>query len=194
MRRTFICALVVLALAFAPFSGALAQANKPRVKFATNMGDIVIELEAARMPETVENFLAYVRAGHYDGTIFHRVIRGFVVQGGGFTRDYQRKTTRRPIRNEADKGLSNERRTIAMARTPDPHSATDQFYFNTRFNGMLNHRAKTPSGWGYAAFGKVVDGMNIVSRISRVPTGPGGPFLADVPQAPVVIEKASVLN
>jgi cyclophilin family peptidyl-prolyl cis-trans isomerase len=169
------------------------QAAKPKVLFQTTMGDITVELEPDRAPNTVANFLAYVKAGHYDGTIFHRVISNFMIQGGGFNRDYARLPTNAPIQNEADKGLSNERGTIAMARTSDPHSATDQFFINLKFNGSLDHRSKNGDGWGYTAFGRVVDGMNIVARIGLVKTGPGGPFPTDVPQEPVIIEKATVV-
>jgi len=170
------------------------QAPKPKVLFKTSMGDITVELEPDRAPNTVANFLAYVKAGHYDGTIFHRVISNFMIQGGGFNSDYRRLPTNAPIQNEADKGLSNERGTIAMARTSDPHSATDQFYINLKFNGSLDFRSKNGSGWGYTAFGRVIDGMNIVARIGLVKTGPGGPFPTDVPQEPVVIEKATIVQ
>jgi len=171
-----------------------AQAAKPKVVFKTNMGDITVELEPARAPNTVANFLSYVKEGRYDGTIFHRVINNFMIQGGGFDKNYNRLPTRAPIQNEADKGLSNERGTIAMARTSDPHSATDQFFINLKFNGSLDHRAKSDSGWGYTAFGRVTDGMNIVARIGLVKTGPGGPFPTDVPADPVVIEKATIVQ
>ncbi len=208
MRRIFLAALAVLFLVFSAPSGAPAQDatpggqapggqakdRKPRVLLQTSMGDMVLELEAARTPVTVENFLSYVRAGHYDGTIFHRVIRGFVIQGGNFTSDFGRKSTRATIRNEADRGLSNERGTIAMARTSDPHSASDQFFINMRFNGTLNHRSKSATGWGYTAFGRVVKGMNIASRISRVPTGAAGPFPSDAPLSPVILQKASIIS
>jgi len=171
-----------------------AQAAKPKVLFKTNMGDITVELEPDRAPNTVANFLTYVKEGHYDGAIFHRVINNFMIQGGGFNRDYNRLPTHAPIQNEADKGLSNERGTIAMARTSDPHSATDQFYINLKFNGSLDHRTKSDSGWGYTAFGRVTDGMNIVARIGLVKTGAGGPFPTDVPLEPVVIEKATIVQ
>lgn len=185
--------LVVGALSISAPDPADAQASKPRVLFHTNQGDFTVELEPERAPKTVANFLQYVREGHYDGTIFHRVVAGFVVQGGGFTADYRKLPTHGPIQNEADKGLSNERGTIAMARTSDPHSASDQFFINLKFNGSLDYRAKTTDGWGYTAFGRVVDGMNIVARIGNVPTGKGGPFDAEVPQQPVIIEKASII-
>ncbi len=193
MKRIFLAALAALIVCL-PVSPGSAEEKKPRVLLQTNMGDIVVELEAARLPLTVENFLAYVRSGHYDRTIFHRVVRSFVIQGGNFTPDFGRKETRGMIRNEADRGLSNERGTIAMARTRDPHSASDQFFINMRFNGMLNYRSKSERGWGYTAFGRVIEGMNIASRISRVPTGRIGPFPSDVPLDMVFVKKARVIN
>ncbi len=193
MRLLRIVGLLVALFAFAGAGDALAQ-GKPKVKFITSLGEFIVELEPEKAPGTVENFLGYVRDGHYTGTIFHRVIPGFVVQGGGFSREYRRRRTGAPIRNEADTGLSNERGTIAMARTSDPHSATDQFYINIRLNKGLDHTAKTRNGWGYTAFGRVIDGMRIISRISRVERGPGGPFRQDVPRTPVVIEKAEIIN
>ncbi len=171
-----------------------SAADNPKVLFKTNKGDITIELFPDKAPKTVANFLGYVRTKHYDGTIFHRVIASFVAQGGGFDKDYQRQPTKAAINIEADNGLSNERGTIAMARTGDPNSATDQFFFNLKFNGFLNHRSKTRQGWGYTVFGKVISGMNIVSRIARVPTGSGGPFSKDVPAEQVVLEAASVVG
>lgn len=185
--------LGALFLMLADTDPALAQA-KPKVLFKTNMGDITVELEPARAPNTVANFLAYVKEGHYDGTIFHRVINNFMIQGGNFTPDFRPVPTRAPIQNEADKGLSNERGTIAMARTSDPHSATDQFYINLKFNGSLDHRAKSGDAWGYTAFGRVTDGMNIVARIGLVKTGRSGPFDGDVPVEPVIIEKATIIS
>jgi peptidyl-prolyl cis-trans isomerase B (cyclophilin B) len=158
------------------------------------MGDFTIELEPEYAPSTVANFLQYVRDGHYDGLIFHRVIKAFMVQGGGFDDKYNKKPTREPIENEADKGIPNERGTIAMARTGDPHSATNQFFINVKFNGFLNHSSKTQQGWGYTAFGRVIDGMNIVGRISLMETGAGGPFGSDVPIEQVVIEKAEIIS
>jgi peptidyl-prolyl cis-trans isomerase B (cyclophilin B) len=168
--------------------------SKPKVLLKTNMGDITIELEPERAPKTVANFLTYVREGHYEGAIFHRVISNFMIQGGGFTSDLRRLPTKGPVQNEADRGLSNERGTIAMARTSDPHSATDQFFINLKFNGSLDHRSKSGDGWGYTAFGRVTDGMNIVARIGLVKTGSSGPFDSDVPVEPVVIEKATILS
>ena len=175
-------------------SGSLQAAGKPKVYFKTNIGDFTLELEPERAPKTVANFLQYVRDGHYDGLIFHRVIKAFMIQGGGFDKNCNKVPTREAIENEADKGISNERGTIAMARTNDPHSATNQFFINVKFNGFLNHRSKTSEGWGYTAFGRVIDGMNIVGRISRMETGSGGPFSSDVPKDKVVIERAKIIS
>jgi peptidyl-prolyl cis-trans isomerase B (cyclophilin B) len=142
----------------------------------------------------VENFLRYVREGHYDGTLFHRVIAGFMIQGGGFTREFRQKPVRAPIRNEADNGLKNRKGTIAMARTSDPHSATAQFFINVADNAFLDFRAPTSEGWGYCVFGRVVEGMDVVERIARVATGPGPGGHRDVPLEPVVIERARLLG
>ena len=168
-------------------------AGKPIVTFKTNMGDFTVQLEPERAPKTVANFLEYVRDGHYDGTIFHRVIAKFMVQGGGFLPNLQKRDTRGPITNEANTGLKNERGTIAMARTADPHSATAQFFVNVIYNRFLDHTAKTQQGWGYTAFGRVIDGMNIVGRMARVKTGTKGPY-SDVPDDPIIIEKATVIS
>ena len=161
------------------------------VKLTTNHGDIVIELDAEKAPETVKNFLAYVEAGHYDNTIFHRVINGFMIQGGGFEPGMKQKPTDAPIENEANNGLKNANYTVAMARTNVPHSATAQFFINVADNDFLNHTAPTPQGWGYAVFGKVVSGQDVVDRIKAVKTGRKG-FHDDVPNEDVVIEKAVV--
>ncbi|WP_200340436.1 peptidylprolyl isomerase [Rhodovibrio sodomensis] len=179
----------VLALSAPP---AQAQDGNPVVRLETNRGDIRIELFAERAPQSVENFLAYVRTDHYDGTIFHRVIPDFMIQGGGFTPDYTRKPTRDPIRNEADNGLSNDRGTVAMARTGQPHSATAQFFINLSDNEFLDHTAKTQRGWGYAVFGEVISGLGTVDEIGQVPTGSAGPFAKDAPQQPVVIQDVVV--
>jgi peptidyl-prolyl cis-trans isomerase B (cyclophilin B) len=192
-----IAGAALFTLALCMTDDAEAQTNpgaKPQVQFKTSMGEFTVELEPERAPKTVANFLAYVREGHYDGTIFHRVIKNFMVQGGGFTGDYRQKPTKGPIANEADRGLANDRGTIAMARTSDPNSATAQFFVNVVSNGFLNHTAKTAQGWGYTAFGRVTDGMNIVVRMSQVETGRGGPFDSDVPKSPIVIEKATIIR
>jgi cyclophilin family peptidyl-prolyl cis-trans isomerase len=169
--------------------GAAPAAANPRVVLETTQGPIVIELNAAEAPETVASFLAYVDAGHYDGTVFHRVIDGFMIQGGGFSADMGQKPTRAPIENEADNGLKNLRGTLAMARTGDPHSASAQFFINLVDNGFLDHTAKTTAGWGYAVFGRVVEGMATVDAIAKVRTGNRGGH-QNVPIEPVVVESA----
>jgi cyclophilin family peptidyl-prolyl cis-trans isomerase len=171
-----------------------AFAADPQVELKTNMGVIVIELNADKAPKTVENFLQYVKDGQYKGTIFHRVIPGFMIQGGGFSAEFTEKKTRGSIQNEANNGLKNDIGTIAMARTPDPHSASAQFFINLKNNDFLNFQSPTPQGWGYAVFGKVVKGMDVVSRIAGVETGPGKPPHQDVPRKAVVIEDARILG
>ena len=161
----------------------------PSVALETSHGRILLELYPDKAPKTVENFLQYVRSGFFDGTIFHRVIPDFMIQGGGFTSDMRQKPTRTPIQNEADNGVANARGTIAMARTNDPHSATAQFFINLKDNGFLNHTGKNPQGWGYTAFGKVVEGMDVVDKIARVKTARSG-MHENVPAEAVVIEKA----
>jgi peptidyl-prolyl cis-trans isomerase B (cyclophilin B) len=163
------------------------------IKMHTSMGVIGIELDAAKAPNTAANFERYVREGFYDGTIFHRVIDGFMIQGGGLTSNMMSKETHAPIKNEADNGLKNDRGTLAMARTGDPHSATAQFFINVKDNGFLNHRAPTPDGWGYCVFGKVVEGMDVVDRIKGVATTNAG-FHQDVPAEPIVIEKVEIVD
>ncbi|AOI57899.1 cyclophilin [Burkholderia territorii] len=162
------------------------------VELHTNHGVIKLELDAAKAPKTVENFLNYVKKGHYDGTVFHRVINGFMIQGGGFEPGLKQKPTDAPIDNEANNGLKNDTYTIAMARTNDPHSATAQFFINVNDNDFLNHSSPTPQGWGYAVFGKVVEGQDVVDKIKGVKTGNAG-FHQDVPTDDVVIEKAVVV-
>lgn len=161
------------------------------VTLETNYGNIKIELDAEKAPKSVENFLSYVKAGFYDETIFHRVINGFMIQGGGFTIDMQQKDTQAAIENEADNGLKNDAGTIAMARTMDPHSATAQFFINVADNDFLNHTGKNSQGWGYAVFGKVVEGMEVVEKIKALPTGSNGPH-QDVPVDSVIINKAVI--
>lgn len=162
------------------------------VELHTNHGVIKLELDAAKAPKTVENFLNYVKKGHYDGTVFHRVINGFMIQGGGFEPGLKQKPTDAPIDNEANNGLKNDNYTIAMARTNDPHSATAQFFINVNDNDFLTHSSPTPQGWGYAVFGKVVEGQDVVDKIKGVKTGNAG-FHQDVPADDVVIEKAVVV-
>jgi len=171
----------------------MAEKANPRVLISTSSGDITLELDEAKAPATTENFLSYVNAGFFDGTIFHRVISGFMVQGGGFTADMRQKPAARPIANEADNGLKNDRGTIAMARTSDPHSASSQFFINLVNNEFLNHKAKNGAGWGYAVFGKVVEGMDVVDAIARVATGTNGPH-SDVPKEPVVMEQVTLVE
>lgn len=161
------------------------------VEMQTSKGSIVLELYPDKAPETVANFLRYAKEGFYDGTIFHRVIEGFMIQGGGFEPGMHQKDTHEPIRNEADNGLANEAGTIAMARTPDPHSATAQFFINLKDNNFLNYSSPSPQGWGYAVFGRVIDGMEVVESIGRVETGSAG-MHQDVPVEDVVIEKVVV--
>ena len=175
---------LIVALAPAP-----TMAADPQVRLETSHGAIVLALDAAKAPATVENFLAYVDAGHYDGTLFHRVIPGFMIQGGGFDRDFQQKEVREPIQNEAGNGLRNLRGTIAMARTNDPHSATAQFFINSVDNAFLDHTGENPQGWGYAVFGRVTEGLEVVDAISQVKTGTKNGH-QDVPAEPVVLLKA----
>jgi peptidyl-prolyl cis-trans isomerase A (cyclophilin A) len=177
-------ALVLSAALLAAAAPALAQ----KVKMSTSQGDIVVELDAVKAPKTVQNFIQYVKAGHYDGTVFHRVIDNFMIQGGGMTADLKEKPTRMPIPLESRNGLNNDRGTIAMARTSDPNSATSQFFINVKDNGFLN-AAQSNDGNGYAVFGKVVSGMDVVDKIRVVPTGP-----RNVPVQPIVINKASILE
>lgn len=162
---------------------------QPTVQINTNLGPIVVELDSEKAPKTVANFMEYVKSGHYSGTTFHRVIRRFMIQGGGMTKDMVEKPTRAPIKNEADNGLKNEFGTIAMARTNDPHSAAAQFFINVNNNAFLNHTAKDDRGWGYAVFGKVTKGMELVEKISKSPTWPG-----DVPTEAIVIESMAVIK
>jgi cyclophilin family peptidyl-prolyl cis-trans isomerase len=180
--------LVVLSVA-AGSPGALAA--DPQVDLKTNFGTIRVELYPAKAPKTVANFLQYVKDGHYNGVIFHRVIPNFMIQVGGFEKGMKEKATRAPIENEAKNGLKNDLGTLAMARTNQPHSASAQFFINTKNNDFLN-QAQAQDGWGYAVFGKVVSGMDVVMKISQVPTGKVGPF-GDVPKEPVFIESATLV-
>ncbi len=164
-----------------------------RVKLATTLGDITLELNSEAAPETTRNFLEYVESGFYDGTIFHRVINGFMIQGGGMDSEMRQKSTNAPIRNEANNGLSNKTGTIAMARTSDPHSASAQFFINVKDNDFLDHSSETAQGWGYCVFGKVVEGMDTVNAIKEVATTSHGPH-QDVPAEPVSITSASVVD
>jgi len=186
---TAFLAIVVLSLG----TGAMAaDNNNPRVRLTTSHGAVVVELYPDKAPATVANFLKYVAAGQYNGTVFHRVIPGFMIQGGGFLPGMSQKPTGDPVKNEADNGLKNLTGTIAMARTGEPHSATAQFFINTMDNDFLNHRDTSQRGWGYAVFGKVVEGMDVVKRIEAVRTRTVGSF-GDVPVNDVIIEKAEAL-
>ncbi len=200
-------ALCGLVLFFTAASGALAQVNappapaaspgSPQVEIQTNMGTITAELYADKVPKTVANFLEYVKSSHYDGTIFHRVIDGFMIQGGGFNTKMQEKKTRNPVENEAGvgsrAGIGNRKYTLAMARTNAPHSATAQFFINTVENFGLDYRDSTPGGWGYAVFGRVIKGMDVVEKIVKVPTRTMGPF-ENVPAKPVIIESIKLVS
>ena len=183
--------LLAFAVALLASTGTIADTQ---VELKTSMGAIVIELYPEKAPATVENFLRYVKDGHYAGTVFHRVIPGFMIQGGGFTRGFEQKPTRKPVKNEAGNGLKNTVGTVAMARTPDPHSATSQFFINVSDNESLNFRFPTNEGYGYTVFGKVVKGLDVVRRIETVRTGPGPAPHRDVPVKPVVIEAARILD
>lgn len=190
-RRTLSLSLAGLLLASASTWASAQNTANPRVKFTTSQGEFVVELDPAKAPKTVENFVQYVDDKHYEGTVFHRVIDGFMIQGGGFTTDMQQKPTRAPIPLEAKNGLKNDRYTIAMARTGNPNSATSQFYINVANNDMLN--APNPDGHGYAVFGKVVQGQAVIDKIRTVPTGNRG-MHQNVPVSAVTITSAAVLK
>jgi len=194
MRKS-LWTLVVLPFAFAATS---ALAANPQVDIETSAGTIRVELYPDAAPKTVANFLEYVKSGHYAGTQFHRVIGGFMIQGGGFTGDFQQKPTRAPVPIESEQslkaGLSNVPGTLAMARTSEPNSATAQFFINVADNSRLNFRSADPAGYGYTAFGKVVSGMEVVNKIAQSATGPGGPFQTDVPKERVTIKSARIVN
>jgi peptidyl-prolyl cis-trans isomerase B (cyclophilin B) len=188
-KRVMVC----IGLLFATVSFVFANPDAPQVRLETDKGAIILELNRTASPKTVDNFLQYVESGFFNGTIFHRVIKSFMIQGGGFTADMAKKNTLAPIQNEADNGLSNLRGTIAMARTQDPHSATAQFFINTKDNAALNHTAKSGRGWGYCVFGKVIDGMAVVDAIESAATG----FKAghqDVPADAITIKNAVLIK
>lgn len=191
MNRLLLC--LVFAVVSAVAAAEEAPEGNPAVVLDTSLGSITLELFADAAPASTKNFLGYVERGFYDGTVFHRVIPGFMVQGGGFTDDMVRKPTRDPITNEADNGRVNQRGTLAMARTSDPHSATAQFFINVVDNDFLNHSGKTPRGWGYAVFGRVTAGMDVVDAIAAVQTGRAN-GMSDVPLEPVIIRKAQLLS
>lgn len=172
---------------------ALAE-DRPRIMLQTTEGRIVFELDSVRAPTSVENFVDYVESGFYNDTLFHRVIDGFMVQGGGFNADFMKKQTKSPIRNEANNGLKNKAYTVAMARTNSPHSATSQFFINTVDNVSLDHVSPDNRGWGYAVFGRVIDGFDVVDKISSVATGSQGPFRQDVPKESIFIKSATLMT
>ncbi len=180
---------LLILLAAGMFFSVSAQGANPQVKMRTNLGEIVLELYPDKAPKTVANFLHYVGSGHYNGTLFHRTIQKFVIQGGGFTPNFQYKPTLDPVPNEATNGLRNEPGTLAMARAYDPDSATTQFFINLDDNKFLNHHRPHPDYYGYCVFGKVIKGMDIAKKIGAAPTSAGGPFAADVPVEPVIIEE-----
>lgn len=196
MKLSRIIQPFVVLSAAAASPGALAA--DPQVDVRTNLGTIRLELYPGKAPQTVENFLQYVRDGHYHGTVFHRVIKGFMIQGGGYDKTYRQKPTRAPVRNEAQlgakAGLKNETGSIAMARTSDPHSATAQFFINVGDNAFLNWGDARSDGHGYAVFGKVVSGMDVVMKVAQAATGAGGPFPRDVPRDAIVIESATIVG
>lgn len=187
--------LLALLLGFTLCTISFSQlADNPKVLMETSKGNVTLELYPDKAPMTVENFLSYTNAGAYDGTIFHRVIKKFMNQGGGFTADYTKKKSNAPIPNEADNGLKNKRGTIAMARTGAPHSATNQFFINTADNAFLDHTDKSMRGWGYTVFGRVISGMDVMERIANVKTGAGGAFRQDVPQEQINIFKITEIK
>ncbi|MFZ4479457.1 MAG: peptidylprolyl isomerase [Rhodoferax sp.] len=189
VRFSVLAGMVVAAAGHFFAANALAQ-DAPRVKFATSAGDFVVEVYPDKAPKTVGNFLQYVKDKHYDGTIFHRVIDNFMVQGGGFDAGFKQKATRAPVPLEAGNGLKNDSGTIAMARTSDPNSATAQFFINVKDNAMLN--APAPDGYGYTVFGKIVSGAEVIQKIKTTPTGAGGPFTSDVPKTTILINSATL--
>lgn len=184
----------VMLFVFGLLLGCNAYAANPQVKLKTNVGEVVVELYPDKAPETVANFLKYVNSGFYNGTIFHRVINKFMIQGGGFTEDFRQKETFPPVRNEANNGLTNEPGTLAMARTYDPHSASAQFFINLESNKHLNFYKPVPDYYGYCVFGKVVQGMDVVKKIGAIPTTTAGPFASEVPATPVVIQEVTLIT
>ena len=185
---------IILTLCLSVFTFSSYASTDPKVLITTNKGEIELVLNKAKAPVTVDNFISYVKSDFYSGTVFHRVIKSFMIQGGGFTENLVKKDTMPPIQNEAYNGLKNSRGTIAMARTNMPHSATAQFFINTVNNSFLNHRGKTMRGWGYTVFGKVTKGMDVVDKIEQSRTGAKGVFSQDVPLDPVIIEKMEIIN
>lgn len=190
--NTLVMRLTLAIFLLIPMYYVQAADPAPRVRIATSFGDMIVELDNIRAPRTVENFLRYVRESAYDGTIFHRVIGDFMIQGGAYTASYEARPVHAAIQSEANNGLQNKRGTIAMAREYDPHTATNQFFINVEDNNFLNHHKPEPGYWGYTVFGKVTEGMDVLDRIRAVPTGVGGPFSKDVPLTQVLIKKISI--
>jgi len=193
MRIIFLSSLLFLTTTLSFATENKMPNTSSKVKLTTNLGAITIQLNTEKAPVSSENFLTYVKQGFYNGTIFHRVIKDFMAQGGGFDKDFNQKGTNAPIKNEADNGLTNKRGTLAMARTSDPGSATAQFFINYKDNAFLNHTGPTPSGWGYAVFGEVIEGMDVVDSMAKQPTGNRGAF-QDVPKTDIIIEKAEIVE
>jgi len=193
MRNTLVYFMLFLFSTLSFATEKQMSDTQTKVKMTTSLGTIVIQLDNAKAPVSAANFADYVKSGFYDGTIFHRVIPGFMAQGGGFDTGFNQKETKAPIKNEADNGLKNKRGTLAMARTNDPNSATAQFFINYKDNGFLDHTSPTPSGWGYAVFGEVVEGMDVVDAMAKQPTGNRG-MHQDVPKTDIVIEKAEIVE
>lgn len=193
MRNTIVSLMLLLFTTLSFATENKMSDTQTKVKMTTSLGAIVIHLDHAKAPVSAANFVEYVKSGFYDGTIFHRVIPGFMAQGGGFDNGFNQKSTNAPIKNEADNGLKNKRGSIAMARTNDPHSATAQFFINYKDNSFLDHTSPTPSGWGYAVFGEVTEGMDVVDAMAKQPTGNRG-MHQDVPKTDIVIEKAEIIE
>ena len=193
MRKLIIFFTLILTTTLSFATEKSMSTAQPKVKLITTLGEITIQLNTEKAPISSANFLAYVKAGFYDGTIFHRVIPGFMAQGGGFDTSFKQKATQAPIINEADNGLTNTRGTLAMARTNDPNSATAQFFINYKDNTFLNHTGKNASGWGYAVFGEVIEGMDVVDAMAKEPTGNQGGH-QDVPKKNIIIDKAEIIN
>ncbi|MDD4914345.1 MAG: peptidylprolyl isomerase [Methylococcales bacterium] len=193
MRRTFVYLMLFLFSTLSFSTEKHMSTTHTKVKLTTNLGDIVLQLEDEKAPLTAANFIAYVKQGFYNGTIFHRVIPGFMAQGGGFDSSFSQKSTNAPIKNEADNGLKNKRGSIAMARTSDPDSATAQFFINYKDNSFLDYTSPTSSGWGYAVFAEVTEGMDVVDSMAKQPTSNRGGH-QDVPKTDIVIEKAEIIE
>ncbi|MEI8209955.1 MAG: peptidylprolyl isomerase [Methylococcales bacterium] len=193
MRKLIIFMMLILTSTLSFATEKPMSTAQPKVKLTTTLGEIIIQLNTEKAPVSSANFLDYVKAGFYDGTIFHRIIPGFMAQGGGFDTSFAQKATKAPIINEADNGLTNKRGTLAMARTNDPNSATAQFFINYKDNSFLNHTGKNASGWGYAVFGEVIEGLDVVDAMAKEPTGNRGGH-QDVPKKDIIIDKAEVIT